>query len=188
MRLLIASDVHGAPDSVTRLIALAHELRPEACVLLGDNLYHGPRNPLPHGYLPKDVAQMLRDMPVPIIGIRGNCDAEVDAMLLPFRMAENAWLWADGLRIFALHGHTLPAEPPIKGIAPGTVVLYGHTHVPSARTLHGVHLWNPGSTSLPKEGHPRSYAVYENRTFTVFDWDNTAYMTQHIDVSGAAQM
>lgn len=172
MRLLIASDLHGSLESLRFLLDKAHELRPDLLVLLGDLVYHGPRNPLPTGY---DTSGVLREMPdlttlpCPTTAVRGNCDAEVDLMLLPFPVAENAWINADGLNIFASHGHLLPDRPPCPGLKPGTVILRGHSHVPRGETLDGLHFWNPGSLSLPKGGSPRSYALCEEGVFRVLD-------------------
>ena len=188
MRLLIASDIHGAPDSVELLLRKAESFRPDACVLLGDLLYHGPRNPLPPGYTPADVPRLLEQLPAPIIAVRGNCDAEVDLMVLPFEVAENTWIQADGLRIFASHGHRLPMEPPFSGLPDGTVLLRGHSHVPQActqtcpqtdtqaGTRGTVHQWNPGSTTLPKQGYPRSYGVYEDGEFRVMDFEDRVFL------------
>ena len=100
--------------------------------------------------------------------IRGNCDAEVDSMVLPFPLAENAWLFADGARIFAVHGHALPAGGVFSGLVSGTVQLSGHTHIPRAEEKDGIHFWNPGSTSLPKGTFPQSYGIIENGVFSVF--------------------
>ena len=172
MRLLIASDIHGAPDSVAFLLRKVEEYRPDTCVLLGDLLYHGPRNPLPPGYTPAEVARMLGDISAPVLAVRGNCDAEVDLMLLPFAVAENSWLMADGLRIFASHGHLLPLNPPFAGMASGTVLLRGHSHVPLAESQGHVHQWNPGSLTLPKQGFPRSYALFQDGEFTVLDMED----------------
>ena len=105
----------------------------------------------------------------PVVAVRGNCDAEVDVTHLPFPMPESAWLNVDGLRIFASHGHHLPEFPPIPGLGAGTVVLRGHTHVPRGESLDGLHFWNPGSLSLPKQGFPRSYGLCENGVFRVLD-------------------
>ena len=100
--------------------------------------------------------------------VRGNCDAEVDAMMLPFPLAESAWLFADGVRIFAVHGHALPAGGTFPGLAAGSAQLSGHTHIPRAEGREGIHFWNPGSASLPKADFPRSYGVIENGAFSVF--------------------
>ena len=147
MRLLIASDLHGSLESLRFLLGQARELQPDLLVLLGDLVYHGPRNPLPEGYAP----------------------AEVDLALLPFPVTENDWINADGLRIFASHGPHLPERPPLPGMPQDTVILRGHTHVPRGETLDGLHFWNPGSLSLPKGGSPRSYGLCEDGAFRVLD-------------------
>ena len=103
--------------------------------------------------------------------MRGNCDAEVDLMLLPFAVEDSAVIAADGLRIVAQHGHHLPSRPPIPGVRPGDVVLSGHTHIPRGETVDGVHFWNPGSTTLPKGGFPASYGLFEAGAFRVFGLD-----------------
>lgn len=172
MRLLIASDLHGSFESLRFLLDRAHELRPDKLVLLGDLVYHGPRNPLPQGYDTRSVLKTMPDLtalPCPVVAVRGNCDAEVDVAHLPFPVTESAWIEADGLNIFASHGHRLPECPPCPGFRPGTVLLRGHTHVPRGETLDGLHFWNPGSLSLPKEGSMRSYGLYEDGAFRVFD-------------------
>ena len=179
MRILIASDLHGSLDSLRLLIAKAGELRPDMIALLGDLVYHGPRNPLPGGY---DTASVLSDMPsllqlpCPVTAVRGNCDAEVDVNLMPFPMPDSAWIEADNLRIFASHGHHLPENPPLAGIPSGTVILRGHTHIPRAETAAGYQFWNPGSMSLPKGGFPASYGLYENGIFRVLDLDDREIM------------
>ena len=96
-------------------------------------------------------------------------------MVLPFPLTEQAWIFADGLRILALHGHTLPAAPPFPGIAPGTVVLFGHTHVPVAHSQYGLHFWNPGSLTLPKEGTPPCYGLLEDGVFQILTRQGAAY-------------
>lgn len=172
MKLLIASDLHGSLSSLRFLIDKAREIKPDMIILLGDLVYHGPRNPLPCCY---DTLGVLHEMPTldnlpaPVCAVRGNCDGEVDVSQLPFRMPESAWLDVDGLRIFAVHGHHLPDVPPIPDMRPGTVILRGHTHIPRGETLAGLHFWNPGSMSLPKGGFPASYGIYENGIFHVLD-------------------
>ncbi|MGN0008474.1 MAG: phosphodiesterase [Desulfovibrionaceae bacterium] len=176
MRLLIASDVHGSPERATFLCRKAEDWKPDMVVFLGDMLYHGPRNPLPFGYKPRDVADILKDIHAPIVAVRGNCDAEVDMMLLPFTVEDTALLYVDHLRILCTHGQHLPPEPPFKGVEPGMVVLSGHTHVPVARTINGVHCWNPGSTTLPKQNFPPSYGLYEDGEFRVLTMDGQELM------------
>ena len=162
MRLLIASDLHGSPEAAAFLRRRCEELLPDMLVLLGDYLYHGPRNPLPSSYGPPSVV----------------CDAEVDLMLLPFAVEDSAVIAADGLRIVAQHGHHLPSCPPIPGVRPGDVVLSGHTHIPRGETVDGVHFWNPGSTTLPKGGFPASYGVFEAGAFRVFGLDGR-FLLEH---------
>ena len=172
MRLLIASDLHGSIESLRFLVEKARQMDPDMLVLLGDLVYHGPRNPLPEGYDTRLVMREMPDLtalPCPVTAVRGNCDAEVDLGLLPFPVVDTTWLDADGLRIFVSHGHHLPENPPCPGFKPGTVFLRGHTHVPRGETLGGLHFWNPGSLSLPKSGFPRSYGLYENGLFRVLD-------------------
>lgn len=179
MRILVASDLHGSLDSLRFLINKANALQPDLIALLGDLVYHGPRNPLPSGY---DTATVLSDMPslldlpCPVTAVRGNCDGEVDVNLMPFPMPESAWIQADNLRILASHGHHLPDYPPLPGIPAGTVILRGHTHIPRAETIKGYHFWNPGSMSLPKGGFPASYGLYENGVFRVLDLNDREIM------------
>ena len=171
MKYLIASDIHGSAYWTERLCAAIESEQPDRIVLLGDLLYHGPRNDLPRDYAPKRVIPLLNAPADRIIAVRGNCDAEVDLMLLPFAVEDSAVIAADGLRIVAQHGHHLPSCPPIPGVRPGDVVLSGHTHIPRGETVDGVHFWNPGSTTLPKGGFPASYGVFEAGAFRVFGLD-----------------
>lgn len=181
MKILVASDLHGSYASLEFLFNAIKSLSPDHLVLLGDLVYHGPRNPLPTAY---DTGKMLVDMPhlaalgVPITAVAGNCDSEVDIEQMPFSMPQSAWLFADGLNIYASHGHRLPEKAPIRGFQPGTVILRGHTHIPRAESDGGLHFWNPGSLSLPKGGFPASFGVYENGVFTVLDKNGNQLM-QH---------
>ena len=171
MKLMIASDLHGSAFYCRQLLAAMEREQPDKLLLLGDILYHGPRNDLPEGYAPKEVIAMLNPLRERLLCVRGNCDAEVDLMLLPFAVEDSAVIAADGLRIVAQHGHHLPSCPPIPGVRPGDVVLSGHTHIPRGETVDGVHFWNPGSTTLPKGGFPASYGVFEAGAFRVFGLD-----------------
>ncbi len=172
MRLLIASDIHGALDSALFLYEKSLALKPDLCVLLGDYLYHGPRNPLPKDYTPQDVAVTLGKIAAngtKIIAVRGNCDALVDENLLPFPLSEQSSLYVDGLSIIAAHGHQFGRDPDFSAIEAGTIMLTGHIHFPVAEDREHVVWWNPGSLSLPKQGTPRAYGVYEDGVFTVYD-------------------
>ncbi len=168
MKLLIASDLHGDLDSAEKLLDAFRREGADRLLLLGDYLYHGPRNGLPPTYAPKKVIELLNANAAHILAIRGNCDSEVDQMVLKFpMMAEYALLSLDGLTVYATHGHKENIDNPPK-LAPGDLLLCGHTHIPKflAFGKENVYL-NPGSVSMPKEGNPCTYLVYENRTFTL---------------------
>lgn len=167
---LIASDIHGDYECAKRLAQRYAASGADRLILLGDLLYHGPRNDLPEGYAPKKVIALLNEMKNEILSVRGNCDTEVDQMVLEFPiLADYAYLSVDGLSIFATHGHThnLKNLPMLKA---GEILLHGHTHVPAAEKFGDGNLYlNPGSTSIPKENSPKSYLLYENRTFSFCD-------------------
>lgn len=170
MRLLIASDLHGSPEAAAFLRRRCEELLPDMLVLLGDYLYHGPRNPLPSSYGPPSVVSVFADFETPIVAVRGNCDAEVDQMVLDFPcMADYALVEADGHELYLTHGH-LDLAPQLR---PGSAFLSGHTHVKTLDERDGVLFVNPGSTSIPKDGSA-SYAVYEHGTFTLKDLGGAA--------------
>lgn len=171
MKLLIASDIHGSAFWCRRLMELAEELQPEKLILLGDLLYHGPRNDLPRDYAPKEVIPMLSAWAPRIIAVRGNCEAEVDQMVLPFPcMGEQAQLLAGGQTMFFTHGHHWSPEalPPLPE---GSVFLYGHTHVKLDRMADGVRCLNPGSVSIPKDGS-HSCLIWEDGTFRFHIWED----------------
>ncbi|MDO5536214.1 MAG: phosphodiesterase [Desulfovibrionaceae bacterium] len=187
MRLLIASDIHGSTESLHILLDKARAMRPDHVVLLGDLLYHGPRNPLPGSYGPKGMPDGFRELMdiCPVIAVRGNCDAEVDLFVLPFggSMNESCWL-VDGPReIFVSHGHHIPEQPPMGGFKKGTIFLRGHTHVPRGEEIDGYFFWNPGSMTLPKQGWPRSYAVCEDGRFRVLTLDDQLVL-EHAVMAG----
>lgn len=172
MKMLVASDLHGSLSSLEFLINKLESVKPDLLLLLGDLVYHGPRNPLPQNYDTRailDNMDRLNRLPCPVCAVRGNCDGEVDLGLLPFHVTEDSWLNIDGMRIYASHGHRLPENGPIRGLPEGTVVMRGHTHIPRGETAGGLHFWNPGSLSLPKGGFPRSYGFYEDGVFHVLD-------------------
>ena len=172
MKLMIASDIHGCAPACKKLLDIFAASGADRLILLGDLLYHGPRNDLPEGYDPKAVIAMLSEHADRLFCVRGNCDTEVDQMVLPFPiLAETALLFVDGKTWFACHGHRAGANPTandLPSLPAGSVVLSGHTHIPVLETnADGVTLLNPGSTSIPKGGFPASYAVYEDGVFEV---------------------
>ncbi len=167
MKLLIASDLHGGADAVRTLAARIEEFSPDKILLLGDLLYHGPRNDLPQGYAPKQVIPILNELKDKIVAVRGNCEAEVDQMVLDFPcMGDYAVVEADGLVMVLSHGHVYNAEklPPAENI---DVFMSGHTHVKVLeRRNGGLIVLNPGSTTIPKDGSA-SYATYEDGVFAL---------------------
>ena len=168
MKILICSDIHGDADSLEILLKRFSEEKAEKIIILGDIIYHGPRNDLPCGYAPKKVISMLSEYKESIIAVRGNCDTEVDQMVLPFPiLSDYSYVFADGLSMLLTHGHKYSPEnrPPM---AKETVLLGGHTHIPGFSDLeNGCSYVNPGSVSIPKENNPKTYAVYENRKITI---------------------
>ncbi len=176
MKWMIASDIHGSAH-YCGLMLKAYE-REGACrlILLGDLLYHGPRNDLPLNYAPKEVIRMLESVgPAPLC-VGGNCEAPVDQMVLPFPvLAEYALLPLGSRLAFLTHGHLhSPKSPP--PLAAGDILLTGHTHVPAWQDMGSFWYLNPGSVSLPKEGSPHGYMVLEGETFT---WKTLAGEVYH---------
>ena len=176
MKILIASDIHGSAYYCRKLLeALDREGAPRM-LLLGDILYHGPRNDLPEEYAPKQVISMLNPLKDRVVSVRGNCEAEVDQMVLDFPVLADYCLMPVGERMmYCTHGHIYNEEnlPPMM---PGDVLLYGHTHIPRAELCGDKWMLNPGSVSIPKGGSVQSYAVLENGTFTVKDMDGREIM------------
>lgn len=165
MKLLIASDLHGSAYWCRKLCEEIEKEQPDKIVLLGDLLYHGPRNDLPKEYAPKQVIPMLSALKEKIISVRGNCEAEVDQMVLPFPcMADFSQLLIDGTTFYLTHGHhqSPDALPPL---TEGSFFLSGHTHVKLDKTVSGIRCLNPGSVSIPKDGS-HSFLLYENGQFT----------------------
>lgn len=165
MKWLIASDVHGSAYWCRRLLEKYAQEKADRLILLGDVLYHGPRNDLPDEYAPKKVIEMLNGMSDSILCVRGNCDTEVDQMVLNFPvLADYALLELGERMIYMTHGHVYNENnlPPLRE---GDILLHGHTHV-SKCVDHGNYVYmNPGSVSIPKENTPHGYMTLENGTF-----------------------
>ena len=166
MKWMIASDLHGSAVYCRRMIEAFEREDADRLLLLGDLLYHGPRNDLPEGYAPKEVIPMLNGMKPKLLCVRGNCDAEVDQMVLDFPiLADYAVLPVGQRLVYATHGHVhnLKNLPPL---APGDILLHGHTHIPAWTEFGEENLYlNPGSLSIPKEGSAHSYMTLEGKTF-----------------------
>lgn len=174
MKYMIASDIHGSQYYCSKMLSAYDREQAEQLILLGDLLYHGPRNDLPRDYAPKAVIAMLNERRNELLCVRGNCEAQVDQMVLSFPvMAEYAFLFLDGFRIFATHGHVYNKEnlPPLKK---GDILLHGHTHVQALENNGDYWYLNPGSVSIPKENNKNSYMTFEDGLVTIKSLDGMA--------------
>ena len=162
MKLMIASDIHGSALYCRQMLEAYEREGAERLLLLGDILYHGPRNDLPDRYAPKEVLAMLNEVREELFCVRGNCDTEVDQMVLQFPvLADYAVFFLNGRTVYATHGHHYNPQtpPPLKK---GDILLNGHTHVPKCEAFGEFLYLNPGSVSIPKEGSPRGYLIWED--------------------------
>lgn len=164
---MIASDIHGSGYYCRQMLGAYRREHADRLVLLGDILYHGPRNDLPREYEPKEVISMLNGVKQELLCVRGNCDTEVDQMVLEFPiLADYCFLEIGGKTMFATHGHVFnPNHPPM--LKAGDILLNGHTHIPACEETGVFWYLNPGSVSIPKEGSPHGYLTYENG---MFEW------------------
>ena len=180
MKLMIASDIHGSLYYCSKMAETYGKENASRLILLGDLLYHGPRNELPRDYNPKGVFELLNSMKDQLLAVRGNCDAEVDQMVLDFPiMADYATMELQGRLMFITHGHIYNNETPPK-IGKNDILLHGHTHVATAEDTGNYIFLNPGSVSLPKDGSAGSYMLYEDGRFTIKDMDGEILHTLQI--------
>ncbi len=167
MTILTISDIHGSHHYLERVLEVFHREEADLILILGDELYHGPRNPLPDGYNPKLVAETLNNYKDKIIAVRGNCDSEVDQMVLDYPITSDlSTIFWEGRRITATHGH-IYNEDKLPPVSSGDILIYGHTHLPLAKKEEGIYILNPGSISLPKGGNPNSYGIFKDSSFKV---------------------
>jgi hypothetical protein len=180
MKWLIASDLHGSEYYCKELLNAYDREKAEKLIFLGDILYHGPRNDLPKDYNPKSVLSMLNDRKKDILCVRGNCDTEVDQMVLEFPiMAEYCILCTEKYTIYATHGHKFNENnPPF--LHDGDILLCGHTHVPACTEHESFIYMNPGSLSIPKENSRHGYMVLDDDGFVWKDLDGTEYMEYRV--------
>ena len=171
MKLLFASDIHGSAKDCENLKKAFINEKAEQLILCGDLLYHGPRNDLPKSYNPKQVIEILNSLSDNIIAVRGNCDSEVDQMVLDFNLlADYVVMYVDGIRMYVTHGHVYNQEKPFK-FKDNDVLICGHTHVLMSEKVDNYYYLNPGSVSIPKDGNDKTYMVYENGCFTIKNFD-----------------
>lgn len=167
MKILIASDIHGSEMRARQIHDLWKNENIDKVILLGDLLYHGPRNDLPQFYNPKKVIPLLSEMKDDIIAIRGNCDAEVDQMVLPFSiMEEKKELELNNRKVLLIHGHHAIPETD------ASIVFSGHTHIPRLEEEDNVIYFNPGSTTIPKDENGPCYGIWEDESLMIINLDN----------------
>lgn len=170
MKLFFISDIHGSIDDLNAVINLFEVEKADYLVILGDILYHGPRNPLPTNYNPQEVVKLLNKYKNRIIAIRGNCDSEVDQMLLEFPiMSDFSQIIFDNKRFFLTHGHIFN-QSNLPNISEKEILCHGHTHIPVAEENNGIIIFNPGSITFPKEGYKKSYGLYKENQLLVIDF------------------
>lgn len=171
MKIFVMSDIHGSNYFLKKALEAYEKEKAKYILILGDELYHGPRNPLPLEYNPKEVASTLNNYRDRIIAVRGNCDSEVDQMMLEYPiLGDYTTIFLDEKRIFATHGH-IYNEDNLPNISVGDVFMYGHTHLPVAYEKDGIYRLNPGSISLPKGGNVNSYGILEDGCFYIKSLD-----------------
>lgn len=177
MKWLIASDIHGSEHYCKEIIKSFNKEKAQKILLLGDILYHGPRNDLPQGHNPKAVISILNEYKNNIICVRGNCDSEVDQMVLSFPiMADYTVICQDDITIYATHGHIFNEDNP-PPLSDGDILLCGHTHVSALRDKGSFIYMNPGSASIPKENTHHGYMTFENGVFMWKDFSENVIMS-----------
>lgn len=176
MKLLVISDIHGSLFYLKKILNIFEKNNYDKILILGDELYHGPRNPLPKEYNPKEAAELLNRYKNKIIAVRGNCDSEVDQMVLDFPITAdyNMILW-ENKKIFMTHGHIYNIDNSLP-LENGDILIYGHFHIPMIQRKEGKIFLNPGSISLPKGESLNSFGVFENGKFYIKDMEENILM------------
>lgn len=170
MKIFFASDIHGSLYYTKKMLALFEEEKADVLVLLGDFLYHGARNDLPKDYNTKEVINLLNKYSSKIIAIQGNCDSEVDQMVLDFELAKDTYLLIDNQRFYLTHGHVFN-EHNMPKLQPNDIMVYGHFHIPMYKMVKDVLVLSPGSVAIPKEWSTYTYILYEDGQIIFKDFD-----------------
>lgn len=167
MKYFVMSDIHGSSFYLKKAMEIFEEENADFILILGDILYHGARNYLPKGYNPKEIIEILNKNAEIIMAVRGNCESEVDQMVLDFPIqASYSNMIFEGKRLFITHGHLYNEKNKVK-LPENSCFLSGHTHILKAEKIDGIHYLNPGSISIPKNNNPHSYAILDNNEFIV---------------------
>ena len=172
MKYLVVSDIHGSSFYANKIKEIFEKENPDKLILLGDLYYHGPRNPFPDGYNPKVLSEILNQFKDQMLVLKGNCDAEVDQMVLDFNISTaNKKIKVDGKTWHLTHGHKFNTQAPLP-LVKGDILLHGHTHLITCEEFGDEnYCLNPGSVAIPKGGNPGSYMIYEKKLFTIKDLD-----------------
>ncbi len=171
MKLLFISDIHGDVESLKIVLEKCREEVADYIIMLGDALYHGPRNSIPDNYNPKEVATILNEYKDKIIAIRGNCDSEVDQMLINYpMMSDYSVVLMKKRRVFLTHGHIYNKDNMLN-LSSGDILAHGHTHIPVAEKVNDIYIVNPGSITFPKEGFKPTYGIMTEDKFEVKDFN-----------------
>lgn len=171
MKFLIVSDIHGSANSAKMLVEKFEKTGADRIILLGDLLYYGPRNGLPENFNPQEVTNILNSLADKILAVRGNCDSEIDQVVLDFQLAENMYIVVGDKIYFCTHGHHISHETPAN-FADGITVLYGHFHVTRKTEISGVTYFNIGSITKPKHDSKKCYGILDENGIKVFDLDD----------------
>lgn len=176
MKLFVISDIHGSLYYLKKVMERFEEEEYDKLLILGDELYHGPRNPLPKDYSPKAVIEILNRYQDKIIAVRGNCDSEVDQMVLNYPLTSDyTMLYLGKRRVYLTHGHIYNIDKPLP-MQEGDVLLYGHFHIPMIEKREGIYFLNPGSVSLPKNGSKNSFGILDENGFQINDLEENIIM------------
>ena len=181
MKMFFISDIHGSAYFLEKALERYEIEKADMIFILGDILYHGPRNDLPKGYAPKKVIPMLNELKDRITVVQGNCDGYVDGMVLEFPIDApySQIIMENGKRLFLTHGH-IYNEDNLPALPDGTAFIYGHTHIYRAEKKNGITFINPGSISIPKGGNPATYGILEDGVFTVKDLEGNEMISVEI--------
>lgn len=181
MKLMFISDIHGSLYYLNKVLDRYEDEKPNYIIILGDILYHGPRNPLPKEYNPQEVANKLNNIKDKIIAIRGNCDSEVDQMVLEFPIvADYNFIIYNNRKIFITHGHKYTTQD-VKSLSEGDIFISGHTHIPIIENINNKYILNPGSVSLPKNQTSNSYAILNNNVFEIKDLEGEVFKSVELN-------
>lgn len=180
MKYIVLSDIHGSLKTFKELLEIAKKEEITKFILLGDVLYHGPRNPLPEGYDPKELAKLLNELKLDLVAVRGNCDAEVDQMVLDYEILTNdRVLDINDKKLAISHGHHKNEDNLPEGSY--DIFAYGHTHLPVLKKVEDLIILNPGSLTLPKQNNPKTFAIIDNEKIEIrLLEDNTIFKSIEI--------